>query len=126
MKTGRLITSFLQGKVNPTMTSTIFNPYVDPATVASKTGYYSELPGETLDTNRGGVSKTVGGRVLRAMNDALPYKLRPIKSKRRRLRKGYTLRVELYTFRMVWRSHYLPRVKRIIKELQYKKKVWFK
>ena len=122
MKTGRLITSFLQGKVNPTMTSTIFNPYVDPATVASKTGYYKESPGETQDTNRGG--KTVGGRVLRGINDALPYKLRPIKAKRRRARRTFGWRHELFAFRMVWRSHHGPRIRRVMKELLSKKKVW--
>jgi len=120
VKTGRLITSFLQGKVNPTMTSTIFNPYVDPATVASKTGYYKESPGETQDTNRGG--KTVGGRVLRAMNDALPYKLRPIKAKRRRPRRTYGWRHELFAFRMVWRSHHRPALAKKIESI--KKLVW--
>jgi len=122
VKTGRLITSFLQGKVNPTMTSTIFNPYVDPATVASKTGYYKELRGETLDTNRGGVSKTVGGRVLRAMNDALPYKLRPIKAKRRRARRTYGWRHELFAFRMVWHSHHGPALAKKIESI--KKLAW--
>jgi hypothetical protein len=121
-----LITSFLQGKVNPTMTSTIFNPYVDPATVANKTGYYSESPGAIPATNDGGVSKTVGVRVLRGMNDALPYRIRPIKAKRRYVRKGYTLGVELYTFRLVWRSHYLPRIKRWLRNKLLNKKVWSK
>ena len=122
MKTGRLITSFLQGKVNPTMTSTIFNPYVDPATVESKTGYYNVSPGAIQDTNRGG--KTVGGRVLRGINDALPYKLRPIKAKRRRARRTFGWRHELFAFRMVWRSHHGPRIRRVMKELLSKKKVW--
>ena len=122
MKTGQLITSFLQGKVNPTMTSTIFNPYAEAATVESKTGYYKESPGETQDTNRGG--KTVGGRVLRGINDALPYKLRPIKAKRRRARRTYGWKHELFTFRMVWRSHHGPRIRKVMKELLSKKKVW--
>ena len=120
MKTGRLITSFLQGKVNPTMTSTIFNPYVDPATVASKIGYYKESPGETQDTNRGGYKGW--GRVLRAMNDALPYKLRPIKAKRRRARRTFGWRHELFAFRMVWRSHHGPALAKKIESI--KKLVW--
>ncbi len=120
MKTGRLITSFLQGKASPTMTSTIFNPYVDPATVASKIGYYKESPGETQDTNRGGYKGW--GRVLRAMNDALPYKLRPIKAKRRRARRRYGWRHELFAFRMVWHSHHGPALAKKIESI--KKLVW--
>ena len=125
MKTGRLITSFLQGKVSPTMISTISNLYAEAATAESKTGYFSESPGATPGINRGGV-KTVGGRILRGINDALPYRIRPIKSKRRYVRKGYTLRVELYTFRLVWRSHYLPRIKRWLQNKLLNKKVWSK
>jgi hypothetical protein len=120
VKTGRLITSFLQGKASPTMTSTIFNPYVDPATVASKIGYYKESPGETQDTNRGGYKGW--GRVLRAMNDALPYKLRPIKAKRRRARRRYGWRHELFAFRMVWHSHHGPALAKKIESI--KKLVW--
>ncbi len=122
MKTGRLITSFLQGKVNPTMTSTIFNPYVDPAMVESKTGYYNVSLGAIQDTNRGG--KTVGARVLRGINDALPYKLRPIKAKRRRGRRTYGWKHELFAFRMVWRSHHGPRIRKVMRQLLSKKKVW--
>jgi hypothetical protein len=120
VKTGQLITSFLQGKASPTMTSTIFNPYVDPATVASKIGYYKESPGETQDTNRGGYKGW--GRVLRAMNDALPYKLRPIKAKRRRARRTYGWRHELFAFRMVWHSHHGPALAKKIESI--KKLVW--
>ena len=125
MKTGLLITSFLQGKVNPTMTSTTSNRYAEAATAESKTGYYNASHGETHGTNRGR-GKTVGVRVLRAINDLLPFGVRPIKAKRRRVRKGYTLGVELYTFRLVWRSHHWPRLKKIMKELQSKRKVWWK
>jgi hypothetical protein len=107
------------------MTSTIFNPYVDPATAASKTGYSKELPGATPGTNRGGV-KTVGGQIIRGVNDLLPYRLRPIKSKRRYVRKGYTLGVELYTLRLVWNSHYRPRIKRWWQNKMLNQKVWWK
>jgi hypothetical protein len=125
MKIGQLITSFLQGKVSRTTTSTIFSPYVDHVMEESKTGYFKGLLGATQDTNRGR-TKTVGGRVLRGANDLLPYQLRPIKAKRRRMRKGYTLGVELYTFRLVWHSHHWPRIKRMVQELQSKRKDWWK
>ena len=133
MRTGRLITSFLQGKATPTTTSTIFSPYVDPATVGNKTGYYNVSHGGIPGTNNGALSKTVGGsrrpglsRLIRALNDLLPYKIRPIKSKRRYIRKGYTLGVELYTFRLVWRSHHWPRVRRWLKKIQFGWKPWKK
>jgi hypothetical protein len=121
MKIGLLITSFLQGKLNLTTTSTIFSPYVDHAMEESRTAYFNGSHGATPGTNRGGL-KTVGVRLLRAINDLLPYSLRPIKSKRRRSRVGYTLGVELYTFRLVWRSHHWPRIKNWLKS----KKVWWK
>jgi hypothetical protein len=104
------------------MISTTSNHYAEAATAESKTGYYKESPGETQDTNRGGVSKTVGGRVLRAMNDALPYKLRPIKAKRRRARRTYGCRHELFAFRMVWHSHHGPALAKKIESI--KKLVW--
>jgi hypothetical protein len=126
MKIGQLITSFLQGKVNPTMTSTTFSPYVDHVMEESRTGYYSVSPGAIQGTSKGRWGKTVGGRVLRAANDLLPYKIRPIKSKRRYTRKGYSLGVELYTFRLVWRSHHWPKIKKIMKQLQLKNKSWWK
>ena len=128
MRTGQLITSFLQGKASPTMTSTIFNPYVDPAMVASKTGYYNESPGEIPDTSSP-LSKTGGvkdgrGRggagAMRYLNDLLPYKLRPIKARRRRARVGYGWRMELYTFRMTWRSHKGPALRKKIQSIKKK------
>ena len=125
MTIGQLITSFLQGKANPTMTSTIFSPYVDHVMEESKTAYFNGSHGATPGTNRGGL-KTVGVRVLRAINDLLPYSIRPIKSKRRRTRVGYTLGVELYTFRMVWRSHYYPRLRQWLKNKRDGMKVWWK
>ena len=127
MKTGQLITSFLQGKVSPTMTSTTSNRYVDRVMVESKTGYYNGSHGATPGTTngRGGI-KTVGVRVLRLLNDLLPYSLRPIKSKRRRTRVGYTLGVELYTFRLVWRSHHWPRLRSKLKNIVESRKVWWK
>ena len=128
MRTGQLITSFLQGKANPIMTSTIFSPYVDPATVASKTGYYNESLGETLDTHSplsktGGVKDgrgRGGGGAIRYLNDLLPYNLRPIKAKRRRAKPRYGWRMELYTFRMTWRSHKGPAIRKKIQSVKEK------
>jgi hypothetical protein len=125
MKIGQLITSFLQGKASPTMTSTIFSPYVDRVMEESKTAYFNGSHGAIPGTNRGGL-KTVGGRMLRAVNDLLPYGLRPIKAKRRKGRVGYTLGVELYTFRLVWVSHYRPRLKKWFQNKMLNKKVWWK
>ena len=126
MKIGQLITSFLQGKASPTMTSTIFSPYVDRVMEESKTAYFSGSPGEILDTNSplsktGGYKRRGGGRVgaMRYINDLLPYNLRPIKARRRRLSPRYGWRMELYTFRMTWRSHKRPA---LIKKLQSLKK----
>ena len=125
MRIGQLITSFLQGKVSRTTTSTIFSPYVDRVMEESKTGYFKGLLGATLDTSRGR-TKTVGGRVLRGANDLLPYKLRPLKARRRYVRKGYTLGVELYTFRLVWVSHYKPAIKKWWQNKMLNQKVWWK
>jgi hypothetical protein len=94
------------------MTSTIFNPYVDPATVGSKTGYSNESRGETLDSNRG-KGKGWGG-VVRWANDLLPYKLRPIKAKRRRGKAIPNLRHEVYAFRINWIVLYRPRIKKLL------------
>jgi hypothetical protein len=119
--TGQLITSFLQGKVNPTTTSTIFSPYVDLVMEESKTAYFNGLHGATPDTYSP-QTKTVGVRVSRALNDLLPYSLRPIKARRRRARVGYGWRMELHTFRMTWRSHRRPA---LVKKLQLLKElVW--
>ena len=126
MRTGQLITSFLQGKANLIMTSTTSNHYAEAATEESKTGYYSESPGETLDTNnplaKTGGHQRRGGRYkgLRYLNDLLPYNLRPIKAKRRRARVGYGWRMELYTFRMTWRSHKGPAIRRKIQSIKEK------
>jgi hypothetical protein len=128
MKIGQLITSFLQGKASPTTTSTIFSPYVDHVMEESKTAYFNGSHGGTPGTNKGrgwGI-KTVGVRVLRAINDLLPYSIRPIKSKRRRTRVGYTLGVELYTFRLVWASHHWPRLRAKLTKLMESGKVWWK
>ena len=133
MTIGQLITWFLLGKGNPTTTSTIFSPFVDHVMEENRIEYFNELRGETPNTNRGrgahkgqpnlgltngaGVAKTVGVRVLRVLNDLLPYKLRPIKTKRRRLPRWYGVAHEWYTFRMVWRSHKGPGIRRYLKKI---------
>ena len=119
--TGQLITSFLQGKVNPTTTSTTSSLFAEAATDGSKTGYYNGSLGATLDTNnRGAITKT--GGIIRTLNDLLPYQLRPIKARRRRARATPNLRHEVYAFRLVWHSHHRPK---LIKKLQLLKElVW--
>jgi hypothetical protein len=128
MKIGLLITSFLQGKLNLTTTSTIFSPYVDHAMEESRTAYFNGSHGGTPGTNkgRGWRIKTVGVRLARVLNDLLPYSLRPIKSGRRRRRVGYTLGIELYTLRLVWRSHHWPRLRAKLRKLMESGKVWWK
>lgn len=110
---GQLTTSFLLGKVSPTMTSTTSNLCAEAATEERKTRPCNGLPGATLDSNRPPLSK--GGGVLRILNDLLPYRFRPIKAKRRRIRKRHGLRVELYTLRMHWHSHYKYKVRQLFK-----------
>jgi hypothetical protein len=114
---GQLITSFLQGKVNLTTTSTIFSPYVDRVMEESRIAYFNELRGEAPGINRGRVGKgrgsranrggvmTVGVALVRTLNDLLPYNLRPIKAKRRAGKKRWGWGIELYTWRMRWHSH---------------------
>jgi len=119
---GLLITSFLQGKLNLTTTSTIFSPYVDHVMEESKTGYYSGSHGATRATSKGQGLKTVGVAILRVLNDLLPYKLRPIKAKRVANRKRWGLRVELYTMRMRWHSHGKYEARKLKNKLQFWKK----
>ena len=107
-----MTTSFRQAKANRIMTSTIFNPYVDPAMVGSKTGYSNESPGETLASNRVGY-KGWGG-VVRVLNDLLPYNLRPIKANHRRGKAIPNLRHEVYAFRINWIVLYRPRIKKLL------------
>jgi hypothetical protein len=101
------------------MTSTIFNPYVDRAMVGSKTGYSNESPGAILASNRGGY-KGWGG-VVRVLNDLLPYNLRPIKANHRRAKAIPNLRHEVYTLRLVWRSHRRPA---LLKKIQLLKEMF--
>jgi hypothetical protein len=119
MKTGQSTTSFHPATGNPIMTSTTYNRSAAYATDESKTASSSVSNGVTLGSIRGraigigrgigktvGVSKGVGARVLRAINDLLPLSLRPIKSKRAHRKRYLGLGHRLFSFRMVWRSHY--------------------
>lgn len=128
---GQLITSFLQGKASPITTSITCNQCAEHATVENKTGLCKGSHGSTPDSNRGGVqsvwvakwgamTKTVGvvmGTAARVANDLLPYSWRPIKGRRRRIRGGYGVRAEIYTFRRVWHSHHKPKLIRKLKSL---------
>ena len=133
---GQLITSFLQGKLNLTTTSTIFSPYVDRVMEESRIAYFKELRGETLDTNRGGgilLSRrgahhkrggvmTVGVALVRTLNDLLPYSLRPIKAKRRSKKKRWGWGPELYYLRRRWHSHGKYGARRLVGKLQFWKR----
>ena len=122
MKTGQSTTSFHPATGNPIMTSTTYNRSAAYATDESKTEHSNESNGETLDLNRGWVSKAyplkrrgsedgrgrkgVGSRILLAINDLLPYKLRPIKTAghRRGTRRWYGWRTAVLSWRINWRS----------------------
>jgi hypothetical protein len=101
-------------KENLTMTSTTSSPCAEAATDGSKTIPSSESPGATLATNnKGAITKT--GGIIRMLNDLLPYKLRPIKARRRRSRPIPNLRHEVYAFRLNWVVLYRPKLRRILK-----------
>jgi hypothetical protein len=112
---GRLITSFLRGKVNPTMTSITSNPYAEAATVESKTGYYNASPGAILDIARGRV-KTGGGRYWAGHRGRLLRMRRRPKHKATWIRYGW--RSQLLWIRLSWRSHWRPELQNKIERLK--------
>lgn len=116
--TGQLTTSFRQDKANQTMTSIISNHCVDPVMEENKTGYYKGLHGAVPAINRGGVMG-VGVAILRALNDLLPYNLRPIKSKRRAGLMRWGWGAELYYWRRRWHSHGKYELRKIIKQMKF-------
>jgi hypothetical protein len=119
-----LTTLFRQETENQTTTSTIFNLYAEPVMVESKTGYSSGSHGATPGTTKGRGIKTVGVALVRALNDLLPYNLRPIKARRRGIKKGWGWRVELYYLRRRWHSDGKYRVRKLLNEIQcWNKKV---
>jgi hypothetical protein len=107
---GQLTTSFLQGKVSPTMTSTTYSQCAEHVTEESKTACSNESLGATQNTpsNKGWVS------LVRGANDLMPYSMRPIKARRRRIRPRYGWGAELYAFKLVWHSHHKPRIKAVV------------
>jgi len=104
MKTGQSTTSFHPATGNPIMTSTTYNRYADPVMDESKTGSSNGSPGETQDSKGG--HKGVWHRLLLVINSLLPLWMRPIKSKRAHRRAYLGLRHRLFTYRMLWRSHW--------------------
>jgi hypothetical protein len=115
MKTGQLITSFLQGKASPTMTLTTSNHYAEAATVESKTEYSSESPGAILATARGRV-KTEGGTYWAG------YRGRLLRLRRRPKHKAtwipYGCRAQLLWMRLSWRSHWKPELQNKIAQIK--------
>jgi hypothetical protein len=95
------------------MTSTTYNRYVDPATDESKTVSFNESPGETNASSNGG-HKGWGVRVLRAINDLLPVKIRPVQSRRAHRRRWVGVGHALFTLRMHWKSHHKNKIKKCL------------
>ena len=119
-----MTTSFRQETANQTTTLTIYNPYAELATDESKTGYYSGSHGATPGTTKGRGINTVGVALVRTLNDLLPYNLRPIKARRRGIKKGWGWRVELYYLRRRWHSDGKYRVRKLLNQIQcWNKKV---
>jgi len=116
MRTGQLITSFLQGKASPIMTSITSNPYAEAATVGSKTGYSSESPGAILAIARGRVMRG-GGSYLAAHRPRL-LKLRRRRPKHRGTLIKYGWRAQLLWMRLSWRSHWRPELQNKIAKLK--------
>jgi hypothetical protein len=128
MKTGQSTTSFHPATGNPIMTSTTYNRSVAFATDESKTEHSNESNGETLDSNKGVYDKPyplrtrvvkdgrgrkgVWSRFILAINDLIPYKLRPIKSAghRRGTRRWYGWRTAVLSWRINWRSIHKNRI----------------
>jgi hypothetical protein len=88
------------------MTSTTYNRSVAHATDESKIESFKELHGGALVSNRGRGRKGVGVRMLIAINDLLPYKIRPVKKAghRRGGRRWYGWRTAVIAWRINWRS----------------------
>ena len=116
--TGQSTTSSRQEKANQTTTSTISNHYADRVMEENKTGYYKGLHGAVPATNRGGVMG-VGVAILRALNDLLPYNLRPIKSKRRAGLMRWGWGAELYYWRRRWHSHGKYEARSLLNKIQW-------
>jgi len=106
VKTGQSTTSFHPATGNPIMTSTTYNRSVAHATDESKTGCSNESLGETNGSSKAMPRNKKGWaiRALLALNDLLPRRIRPIKSKRARVRRWYGWRTQVIAWRINWRS----------------------
>jgi hypothetical protein len=104
MKTGQSTTSFHPATGNPIMTSTTYNRSVAHATDESKTGCSNESLGGTQGSRAKGKGLVL--RVLLGINSLLPLSIRPIKPKRAHRRAYLGLRHRVFTWRMLWRSHW--------------------
>jgi hypothetical protein len=113
VKTGQSTTSFHPATGNPITTSTIYSPYVDHVMDESKTEYYRELHGATKGISR--IGKPLWLRLLLVINDLLPLRLRPVKSKRAHRRRYLGLRHRIFIWRMHWRSHHKRKVKAFLR-----------
>jgi hypothetical protein len=116
MRIGQLITSFLQGKASPTMTSITSSPYAEAATVGSKTGYFSESPGAILAIARGRVM-TGGGSYWAGHRPRL-LSLRRRRPKHRGTLIKYGWRAQLLWMRLSWRSHWRPELQNKIAQIK--------
>ena len=114
VKTGQSTTLFHPATGNPIMTSTTYNRYADHATVESKTESLLESPGEMNDSNSRGRKGWVF-KGVRALNDLLPFGIRPIKSKRAHRRRYLGIRHRIFMWRMLWRSHWKTQLKNKLK-----------
>jgi hypothetical protein len=105
MKTGQSTTSFHPATGNPIMTSTTYNRSVAHATDESKTVSSKELRGRTPDS-KAGYKKPLLLRFLLVINSLLPLSIRPVKAKRAHRRTYLGVRHRIFTYRMLWRSHW--------------------
>jgi hypothetical protein len=115
VKTGQSTTSFPPETENLITTSTTYNRYADLVMEESKTASSNELHGATNDSNRGRGKKGWGLRFLLALNSLLPVSIRPIKSKRAWRKHRWPIRVYVFTYRMLWRSHWKNQLKAKLK-----------
>jgi hypothetical protein len=113
MKTGQSTTSFHPATGNPITTSITSNRYADHVMDESKTESYRELHGATRGISR--IGKPVWLRVLLVINDLLPVRLRPVKSKRAHRRRYLGVRHRIFIWRMHWRSHNKRKVKAFLR-----------
>ncbi len=112
VKTGQSTTSFHPATGNPIMTSTTYNRSVAHATDESKTASSKESLGGMNASSKGGRGKKGWGlKILMSFNDLLPVKIRPIKSKRAWRKPRYPIRVYVFTWRMLWHSHWKNQLK---------------